>query len=80
MEIVLTRGDREGHVFIEDGEVIHAETGDTEGEQAFYTLMQWREGTFTTRQCAAFPVRTIQSSVMSLLMEGARLADEQGEG
>jgi DNA-binding response OmpR family regulator len=76
MQILLTHADRKGEVLVEDGEIVHAQTGDKKGEQAFYDMMTWREGDFTTRQCDEFPEKTIRSSAMSLLMEGARLADE----
>lgn len=76
MAIALTRDGREGHVFVQDGEVTHAEVGDLVGAEAFYEIMRWPDGQFTTSRCAAPPERTIQVSAMSLLMEGARLVDE----
>ena len=76
LEIVLTGEGQTGHVFIQNGEVIHALVGDKQGEEAFYKLMLWQKGEFDTKQCAQFPARTIKVSTMSLLMEGARLADE----
>ena len=79
VEIVLSNknGD-ESHVFIEDGNITQADSDGLEGEQAFYALMRWNEGTFTTRPCDSFPERAIQASAMGLLMEGARLIDEDG--
>jgi response regulator RpfG family c-di-GMP phosphodiesterase len=76
LEIVLTHESQEGHVFVSNGDIVHAVFGDKQGEEAFYKLMLWRKGDFTARQCAEFPARTIQVPTMSLLMEGARLADE----
>lgn len=76
MEIDLICDGTEGHVFVKNGEIIHADVGDAKGEEAFYKLMQWTRGDFTTKQCAEFPEPTIDSSTMSLLMEGARIADE----
>ena len=77
MTIVLTGKDRKGEVVVVNGEVFHAACGDVEGENAFYELMRWTEGSFETRRSADAAKRTIQIPVMSLLMEGARLADEQ---
>lgn len=76
-EIVLTHGEEEGHVFVENGEVIHATTGSITGEQAFVALMHWTDGEFMMKQCMEFPARTINSSVMSLLMQGASAIDEK---
>jgi hypothetical protein len=61
---------------METGEIIHAESGSFYGEEAFYRLMRWEKGTFSIVPCTAFPARSIQVPTMSLLMEGARLADE----
>jgi CheY-like chemotaxis protein len=76
MEITLTRDDLEGKVWVQAGNIVHAGLKDLEGPEAFYALMQWQEGKFTTNQCSEFPAKTIEVSAMGLLMEGARLADE----
>ena len=76
MDISVTRGDLAGRVILKQGSVIHSELGDTIGENAFYQLMQWHDGKFAMKECSVFPESTITSSTMSLLMEGARLADE----
>ncbi|MEI6970218.1 MAG: response regulator [bacterium] len=76
-EIILTRGKEEGHVFVENGEVIHAEVGQHNGEQAFLELMHWSDGEFTMKQCVVFPARSINAPVMSLLMQGATAIDEK---
>lgn len=78
MAITLTSGDQKGEVVICQGEVIHAKTSQHEGDDAFYELMGWSSGTFAARQCTEFPARTIHTPVVSLLMEGSRLADEAG--
>ncbi len=76
VKIALTREDQEAEVFVENGEIVHAVTGDKQSESAFYELMQWFEGKFTTAECTKFPTRTIYVPTMGLLMEEARLADE----
>jgi hypothetical protein len=64
---------------MQQGNVVHAVVGDITGEQAFFRLMQWRDGQFSLKECSEFPEQTISASTMSLLMEGARLADEGSE-
>ena len=75
-EIHLVRGDEEGLVWVKAGDIVHAVVGDAVGEPAFYELMSWDEGEFTTQECTEFPEITIERSAIGLLMEGARLADE----
>ena len=78
VEVNLECKEGSGQIYIQQGEIVHARTGEIEGEGAFYHLMAWQEGQFEIVSCSAFPSRTIQGSTMSLLMEGARLADEVG--
>lgn len=75
--IELARGDQRGTVYVSKGEVIHAVSGSVSGSAAFHAMMMWNDGTFHSRQEETFPERTIKESVMGLLMEGARLADEK---
>lgn len=79
VDIFLNSDTEEGRVYIRDGEVVHACIGNDGGENAFYALMRWTSGTFTTRQCGPAPERTIQVSTMALLMEGSRQADETSD-
>ncbi|MBW2103329.1 MAG: response regulator [Deltaproteobacteria bacterium] len=44
--IDLKNGDRRAQVFIRAGEVIHAKTDRKAGEEAFYQVMSWEDGTF----------------------------------
>ncbi len=77
VEVTLeNREGEKGQIYIQEGEVIHSQAGDLDGEEAFYSLMNWQAGAFEVVACSTFPPRTIHSSTMSLLMEGARLADE----
>lgn len=76
MEIRLSRQGTEGRVFVDKGQIMHAETNTLQGEEAFYALMHWADGTFATQQCTQLPAQTIHNTVMALLMEGARQHDE----
>ena len=75
-EIMLESAGREGCVCVQDGEIVDARAGRKTGEEAFYELMTWREGSFKVLHSEGFSKRTIDSTTMSLLMEGARIADE----
>ena len=64
---------------IESGNIVYCKVGSTIGEDAFYELMRWQNGEFVGKDCAKFPEHNVSASLMSLLMEGARQADEASE-
>lgn len=76
MDVSVSNATEKGRIILRDGSVIHAEAGSVTGEKAFYSLMQWKDGQFSMSECHKFPEPTVTSSTMSLLMEGARIADE----
>jgi CheY-like chemotaxis protein len=81
VEVRLERGKERGSIFMQKGEVVDAGTGSLSGEEAFFALMAWNDGTFEIVSCFDFPSRTMQSPLMSLLIEGSRRLDEsQAEG
>jgi len=76
VKIILENETESGHIYIEKGNIIHAYTGDLEGENAFYKIVVWEEGRFQIVPCSTFPPQTIQGRTLSLLLEASRLADE----
>ncbi len=73
-----------GRIFLEDGEIAHAEliphpgAGATEGEMAFNEILSWRGGRIE-EFTGSFPARrTIQGEWQSLLLNAARWIDERG--
>ncbi len=80
VEITLHSNGKKGKIYIQGGEIIHAQSGDLVGEKAFYDLMAFQEGDFEIVPCSKFPGRTVHGNTMSLLMEGARLVDEMAAG
>lgn len=80
MEISLSGSKGVGRVCLEGTQVVHADLNGEAGEEAFYTLMQWRDGMFRARQVAEHADTDLSSALMSLLMEGARRADESISG
>jgi len=76
MEVTLSNGKDSGHVCLEGGEVVHADLGEQEGEEAFYGLMRWEAGEFHARRLDGSAKAGMRMPVMSLLMEGARRCDE----
>lgn len=71
----------QGTVLFVEGKPVQARCGNIIGPQAFYTLMSQRAGHFEfdpTPPALSEDADVIEQSVNSLLMEGARLQDEDG--
>lgn len=65
-----------GLLYLKHGDVIHAECGQTQGEQAFHTIMAMKSGMFSDMPWIDPPQRTINAPFNHLLMEAARIMDE----
>lgn len=74
----VTEGKRQGIIFFQKGEIIHAIRDEREGEEAFYEIISFAHGHLDTVHIAEMPERTIFQPYVSMLMEGARRLDEQG--
>ena len=72
----LKNGIATGDIFLRKGQIVHAQLGDLQGEQAVYSLAIWREGDFVFNPGQESEVTTIQKSNTNLLMEAARRIDE----
>lgn len=76
---ISTNGSR-GHIYIQEGQIIHAEIGQRSGEEAFTYLMHLTGGEFAQKPFVEPPQRTIAQKWEFLLMEAARKRDESDEG
>ncbi len=65
-----------GVIYFEDGNIIHAQVGDIEGEDAFYEILSWEGGTFNLHKGEKAPKETIFKSWQNLLLDGLRRLDE----
>ncbi len=68
--------DDEGEVHFAEGNVRHAQLGSIGGEEAFYQLLTWAEGSFAFERGPVKVEFTIFKATMGLLMEGMRRQDE----
>jgi len=66
-----------GQIYIESGSLVHAETPNLSGEKALQLLLSLAGGEFRLLQFKAPKGRTITGSWEFLLMEAARLRDEE---
>lgn len=76
----VTEGRRQGIIFFQNGEIIHALCDEIDGEEAFYEIMSFSQGHLDTVNIAELPERTIFMPYAALLMEGARRTDERSLG
>jgi hypothetical protein len=76
--LVVSTGNRRGQIYICDGEIIHAQSGQLQGEMALYGLLALTGGEFTLQPFEEPARRTISGQYQFLLTEAARLRDETG--
>ena len=72
----ITRGPLVAKLWIQDGELIDAETDGARGEAAFQRLLAWRSGSFENLPAEPKRERTIMKPVNALLLESAQAMDE----
>lgn len=73
---VLQNGAERGEIYLDGGQIVHAQMGDIVGEDAVYELAIWPQGEFAFSAGQASPATTIRKSNTNLLMEAARRIDE----
>jgi len=74
--IHLSREGETGAIYFEEGEMVDAELGHLEGEEALYRLLRWTDGFFDIEFRAIRRERRITGGVQHLLMEGLRRLDD----
>lgn len=67
----------ESKIFVDEGYVIHCESKNYYGEEAFFEVLQCTEGKFTFGVSLVQPNETINAPIEILLLEAAKLMDEQ---
>lgn len=72
----VTNGPFVGSIWVNDGELIDAETEAARGEEAFQKILRWRTGNFEFLPAEPGRARTIFKSYNALLLETAQAFDE----
>jgi hypothetical protein len=75
-KFTLTREGEEGVIFLLNGQISHARSGELTGDEAIYALAIWNEGEFIFNPGEEGSEKTISRSNTNLLMEAARRVDE----
>jgi hypothetical protein len=68
---------REGHLFFDDGQIVHARAGDRVGEAAVFEILDWTTGTFAPSTLPWPITPTVTSTWQQLLLRAAQRRDEQ---
>lgn len=74
--LIITKDGERGVIFLNEGEIIHAECGEQKGTDAFYRILGWQEGEFVSNNDVTPPTQTIYQSWEHLLIEAMRRNDE----
>jgi two-component system, chemotaxis family, protein-glutamate methylesterase/glutaminase len=78
--VFMSDGNKEGSIFFENGNIIHAESNGFEGEEALKDIINWPGGSFSTRKNIFSPKKTIQKKWEQLLIETFVSVDESARG
>jgi hypothetical protein len=68
-----------GKLFIDTGQIVHAQCGELTGEEAFNRLLAMSGGQFNLKPFTEPPARSLSGQWEFLLMEAARQSDEDKE-
>jgi CheY-like chemotaxis protein len=72
----ITNGSLTGKIWIQDGELLDAQTEEISGEAAFQKILAWKNGGFEMLSAEPSRPRTIFKSYNALLLESAQAIDE----
>lgn len=74
--LLLNIGGATGKIYFENGQVVFADYGGREGQEAVSLIFPHRDGVFLFQPGEAAPKRTMRTPVQQLLLEASRRADE----
>ncbi|MFM8469105.1 MAG: DUF4388 domain-containing protein [Limisphaerales bacterium] len=76
----FTNGPFIGKIWLLNGDLMDAEMGDLQGEEAFKKIVSWKSGTFESLPADPKRERRIMNSVQGLLLDSAQMLDEIAAG
>src|SRR4030066_700449 len=74
--LTFTKDSEKGVIYLNEGEIVHAECGEEQGTDAFYKIMSWQEGEVVSTIGIVSPLQTIHQSWEHLLVEAMRKRDD----
>ncbi|TKJ31276.1 MAG: hypothetical protein CEE40_01860 [Chloroflexi bacterium B3_Chlor] len=75
----LSNGASKGEIFLREGNVVHAASGEHISEEAVYSLMGWLQGGFRFVPDVGAPEESVTTPTEQVLLEGARRVQQWGE-
>lgn len=75
--LIVTRDGERGTIYLNEGEIIHAECGEQKGTDAFYKILSWQEGEFVSNIGDTPSLQTIYQNWEHLLVEAMRRNDDK---
>jgi len=72
----IAQGAAAGKIWIQDGDIIDAEAGTFQGEEAFKEILSWKSGNFEIMPAEPARPRIIMGSSQGLLLDSAQAMDE----
>ncbi len=78
--ITLENNGETCYIDMENGQVVNASVDDLKGEEAFYKILYWNEGSFSIDPSVEITERLITLTSESLMLEGFRRMDEEMDG
>jgi hypothetical protein len=79
LTVTSSQGKRTGSLYFLEGTMIDAETPDLEGEEAAYEIVSWEDAKIKIVNTLRKEEKKISQPLMNILMEGAKLKDENEE-
>jgi CheY-like chemotaxis protein len=73
----INQGSMEGKIWVQNGDIIDAASGNLNGEEAFREILSWKGGNFEILPAEPNRTRTIYNSYQGLLLDTAQALDEQ---
>jgi predicted regulator of Ras-like GTPase activity (Roadblock/LC7/MglB family) len=74
--LILRQGGEEAKLYFDEGEIVHAQMGDLQGEEVVYQTLAWHDGEFEMETGVTPTSRTIETPWSALLMNGLQRYDE----
>ncbi len=69
--------DAASSIYIENGELVHAEMGGRVGEEVVFDMLGWQEGSFALETDVPSPAHTIDRPYTGVLLEGMQRIDDR---
>jgi CheY-like chemotaxis protein len=73
----LSAAEGSGTIWLDQGMIVHAATDGHQGATAFQRMLEWTRGSFQLDEHGVPPRRTITLTTTQLLLESARILDEE---